>query len=367
MPTTTATSRRVEHSIRFESAPCSRCDGTGHHSYNPIEGTVCFQCRGAKYQLTPNGMRARAAYRALVDERLSVNAEEVTPGTLVYAQARSAKTAWGTEYKKARRTVDAVTVTDDGHVHVTFTKEDFYWIFEATTTRVRVSSPELREVHVQLMREIARRFRGATLVKTEPKIPAPAPESAPAPATPDMSGTHNAASPADMTPYTLYKGTYGPEGTEWTTVRTVTGLDALRAGLADEHVPADVYAGRWFRRGTTVTGSVWHWSATTPEHPIEALSAVYLAADEAAEKRDNAHRSMTAHLERVRHLSATRDRGALAAEMDRANVAREAYNAACREASSARTAYDEAVAAWTGNAGDVSLLPWNWLAPAPAV
>lgn len=30
---------------------CSRCGGSGHHSFNQRDGTVCFKCRGLKYTL----------------------------------------------------------------------------------------------------------------------------------------------------------------------------------------------------------------------------------------------------------------------------------------------------------------------------
>ena len=30
--------------------PCGRCGGTGHYSYNPMSGTRCFKCGGAKYE-----------------------------------------------------------------------------------------------------------------------------------------------------------------------------------------------------------------------------------------------------------------------------------------------------------------------------
>ena len=28
---------------------CSRCGGTGNHSYNPINGSTCFACNGLGY------------------------------------------------------------------------------------------------------------------------------------------------------------------------------------------------------------------------------------------------------------------------------------------------------------------------------
>ena len=28
---------------------CSRCSGSGNHSYNPMDGTTCFKCNGLGY------------------------------------------------------------------------------------------------------------------------------------------------------------------------------------------------------------------------------------------------------------------------------------------------------------------------------
>jgi hypothetical protein len=30
---------------------CSRCGGTGHFSFNQLDGTICYGCNGAKYVL----------------------------------------------------------------------------------------------------------------------------------------------------------------------------------------------------------------------------------------------------------------------------------------------------------------------------
>ena len=60
---------------------CPRCGGSGHYSYNPMDGTVCFQCRGSGIQVMDvrwytDGQRAsmdraaekRAAAKAEKDE-----------------------------------------------------------------------------------------------------------------------------------------------------------------------------------------------------------------------------------------------------------------------------------------------------------
>ena len=31
--------------------PCRRCGGSGHFAYNLIHGTMCYGCRGTKYQM----------------------------------------------------------------------------------------------------------------------------------------------------------------------------------------------------------------------------------------------------------------------------------------------------------------------------
>lgn len=46
----------------FEIEPCSRCGGSGSYSYNPMDGTRCFKCGGAKFVLTKRGAAARAKY-----------------------------------------------------------------------------------------------------------------------------------------------------------------------------------------------------------------------------------------------------------------------------------------------------------------
>ncbi len=39
----------------FERETCSRCGGSGEHSYNPRDGYVCFKCGGRCVTLTKKG------------------------------------------------------------------------------------------------------------------------------------------------------------------------------------------------------------------------------------------------------------------------------------------------------------------------
>jgi hypothetical protein len=58
---TETTTRQI---IQFETTECSRCGGTGHYSYNAMDGTICYGCSGRKTQMTRKGAAAFKAYEA---------------------------------------------------------------------------------------------------------------------------------------------------------------------------------------------------------------------------------------------------------------------------------------------------------------
>jgi hypothetical protein len=49
----------------FENAVCSRCCGTGKHSYNQIHGDVCYGCHGSGFKLTKRGSAAAAYLKSM--------------------------------------------------------------------------------------------------------------------------------------------------------------------------------------------------------------------------------------------------------------------------------------------------------------
>lgn len=57
----------------FETEHCGRCGGTGHYSYNQVDGTVCYGCGGSGKKLTKRG----AAAKKFADEMLTVTIAEV--------------------------------------------------------------------------------------------------------------------------------------------------------------------------------------------------------------------------------------------------------------------------------------------------
>ena len=51
----------------FETEPCSRYGGSGHHPRCQMYGTTCFKCAGAGLYLTKHGQQDHDRWRAAVD------------------------------------------------------------------------------------------------------------------------------------------------------------------------------------------------------------------------------------------------------------------------------------------------------------
>jgi len=67
----------------YETQTCSRCLGSGHHSFNLRDGTICYGCRGRKVQHTRAGTKAIEAVRAFIAARHTVPVEAVLAGDRV--------------------------------------------------------------------------------------------------------------------------------------------------------------------------------------------------------------------------------------------------------------------------------------------
>lgn len=80
----------------FETKPCGRCGGSGHHSYRSMYGTTCFQCRGRKKVYTKRAEVALAYAREL----RTVPAPAVQVGWLLWTEGDpmfgSYKSGWYT-------------------------------------------------------------------------------------------------------------------------------------------------------------------------------------------------------------------------------------------------------------------------------
>jgi hypothetical protein len=67
----------------FESTTCGRCGGSGHYSYNQINGSTCFGCGGSGLALTKRG---RAAQASLIESQLRPASENAV-GEFVWYDA----------------------------------------------------------------------------------------------------------------------------------------------------------------------------------------------------------------------------------------------------------------------------------------
>ncbi len=63
----------------LETEVCSRCGGSGRHSYCQSWGTVCFRCQGVKRTLTKRGAAASKHLRQLRSKKLP----DIRPGDSV--------------------------------------------------------------------------------------------------------------------------------------------------------------------------------------------------------------------------------------------------------------------------------------------
>ncbi|MFI0967142.1 hypothetical protein ACH4S8_38010 [Streptomyces sp. NPDC021080] len=185
--------------INFETTECSRCGGTGHHQYNQITGTVCFQCLGTKTVLTRRGRLARERYDEAMAARLAVPVVDLQPGDLVWAHYSTYSGYTPVDSRKAWRRVKAVEIQENGGIgrHVLDADGnktgEIIWHpsvrleFESTQGERAVSRSmpveELREWTVnrhdgpairEIMIATAKRYTGAWLNTEEPPArPAP--------------------------------------------------------------------------------------------------------------------------------------------------------------------------------------------------
>lgn len=73
--------RKVLHKDIFETQVCSRCDGSGHYSWNAMTGSRCFGCGGRGWQLTKRGAAALEAWTAAWKQTKKVR--DLQPGERV--------------------------------------------------------------------------------------------------------------------------------------------------------------------------------------------------------------------------------------------------------------------------------------------
>lgn len=154
--------------IRFETRVCSRCDGTGRHQHNQIDGDVCYGCGGTTRQLTKDGKAAREAYDALIDQRCNRPVRDVKAGDMIWRRRDPALPGIPPMF------------TRSGYYQVlqsTETEPGGGWMLGFTPSRTGESRsmhcPPDHQVRVynreaidQTMKDVARDYPGATLLAT---------------------------------------------------------------------------------------------------------------------------------------------------------------------------------------------------------
>jgi len=90
----------------FENKPCSRCDGSGQHSWNQRDGSKCFGCRGFGFKFTKLGQARYDFWFA----SMSKSATELLPGDKIKDP-----------YSKQWYTVVSVTLHENGTCDISTT------------------------------------------------------------------------------------------------------------------------------------------------------------------------------------------------------------------------------------------------------
>ena len=69
-----------EWTVNVQTSECGRCGGSGHYSYNQMDGSRCYGCAGSGQAHTKLGKRAKADLDAWKMECASTTAAQLLPG-----------------------------------------------------------------------------------------------------------------------------------------------------------------------------------------------------------------------------------------------------------------------------------------------
>ena len=96
--------------LKLETETCTRCGGSGEHSYMAYYGSRCFKCNGAGWKFTGRG----AAARKFLIEICSSTFSECKAGDKV-----------SIKFNKGFGMVEAVTKADEGFLNVTISGKSY--------------------------------------------------------------------------------------------------------------------------------------------------------------------------------------------------------------------------------------------------
>ncbi len=65
-PQTVTATATTDAPTSWPTKPCTRCGGTGHYSYNSVDGTVCYGCSGSGRMFATKAVGKMAVHRRAV-------------------------------------------------------------------------------------------------------------------------------------------------------------------------------------------------------------------------------------------------------------------------------------------------------------
>lgn len=96
--------------LEYEKETCGRCGGSGHYSYNQINGTTCFGCGGSGKRLS----KRSKATKARADEMLNIPVETVKVGDQIRVTDTLTGKWWRQTVREIKVSVMAWQVMPDG-------------------------------------------------------------------------------------------------------------------------------------------------------------------------------------------------------------------------------------------------------------
>ena len=111
----------------FDFEQCGRCQGRGEYSYNQVDGTVCYDCLGAKVRPVKKHARLYADFTAAVRgytqptaRNLRAGDEAAWFGSKEFARILSVETTPGTEAAHSGRYTRAGVAIFEGWQVITY-------------------------------------------------------------------------------------------------------------------------------------------------------------------------------------------------------------------------------------------------------
>jgi len=98
----------TNENINFETEECSRCGGSGSHSYCQKFGSVCFKCGGSGKMFTVRGAAAKVFYEG----QMSVSAFDIKVNNIIRVSAFNTYFAKVSKIEEHETYLDIHTVSE---------------------------------------------------------------------------------------------------------------------------------------------------------------------------------------------------------------------------------------------------------------